>query len=90
MTSALKVFGGIAVAAAKSDVIRAGANLVVDSGRLLPHYLPWRDARPGRRFTTKGGSIMKKLALFTAAAVLVWAAQAQAAETVKLQIKGAF
>jgi hypothetical protein len=32
---------------------------------------------------------MKKLALFTAAAVLVWAAQAQA-QSVKLQIKGAY
>ena len=32
---------------------------------------------------------MKKLALFTAAAVLVWAVQAQA-ETVKLRIMGTF
>jgi len=33
---------------------------------------------------------MKKLALFTAVAVLAGAVQARAAETVKLQITGAF
>jgi hypothetical protein len=76
----------------KGKEIRAIANIAdldVDSRRELLHHLLRRDARPGRRFTTKGGSIMKKLALFTAAAVLVWAVQAQA-ETVKLRIMGTF
>jgi hypothetical protein len=37
----------------------------------------------------EGGSTMKKLALFTAVAVLAWAVEARA-ETVKLQVVGAY
>ena len=44
-----------------------------------------------RKFNSlhEGGCTMKKLALFTAVAVLAWAVEARA-ETVKLQVVGAY
>jgi hypothetical protein len=38
----------------------------------------------------KGGSIMRKLALFTAVAVLAGAVQVRAADTIKLRLTGTF